>query len=148
MINRMFPKQLTNEYKGLKIAKWVFILITIVTLGRSLVHMFARDGGAQSIANIPLDRFSQNGAATAILIFSLWGLSQLLIGLVYTIVLWRYQALIPFMYLLIVIEYVMRIVLSMLKPIVVMGTAPGAVGNYIFVPIAIGMLVLSLRQKG
>jgi len=105
----MFPKQLTNDYKGSLIAKWVFILLTIVTIGRSLIHAFAPDGGAQSIATIPLDSFTQNGAATVILIFALWGLSQLLLGFIYIVVLWRYQTLVPFMYLLMIVEYIMRI---------------------------------------
>ncbi len=43
--------------------------------------MFAPDGGAQSIATIPLDSYTANGADTVILIFSYWGLSQLIIGI-------------------------------------------------------------------
>ena len=144
---KMFPKQLNNDYRGSLIAKWVFVLLTAVTLVRSLIHMFSPDGGAQSIATIPLDSFTSDGASAVILIFSLWGLSQFLIGIIYTVVLWRYQALIPFMYLLIIVEYTMRIVLGVLKPIVTVGTAPGAVGNFIIVPFAVIMLFLSLRDR-
>lgn len=147
MFKTMFPKQLTNDYKGSLIAKWVFILLTIVTIGRSLIHAFAPDGGAQSIATIPLDSFTQNGAAAVTLIFALWGLSQLLLGFIYIVVLWRYQTLIPFMYLLIIVEYIMRIFLSTLKPIEITGTAPGGIGNYIIVPLATIMLFLSLRSR-
>ena len=50
MIERIFPRQLNNDYKGHVLAKWVFVLITIVTIGRSLIHIFVPDGGAQSIA--------------------------------------------------------------------------------------------------
>jgi hypothetical protein len=144
---KMFPKQLNNDYRGSLIAKWVFVLLTAVTLVRSLIHMFSPDGGAQSIATIPLDSFTLDGASAVILIFSLWGLSQFLIGIIYTVVLWRYQALIPFMYLLIIVEYTMRIVLGVLKPIETVGTAPGAVGNFIIVPLAVIMLFLSLRDR-
>ena len=144
---KMFPKQLNNDYGGSLLAKWVFVLLTAVTLVRSLIHMFSPDGGAQSIATIPLDSFTSDGASAVILIFSLWGLSQFLIGIIYTVVLWRYQALIPFMYLLIIVEYTMRIVLGVLKPIETVGTAPGAVGNFIIVPFAVIMLFLSLRDR-
>lgn len=109
--------------------------------------MFSSDGGAQSIATIPLDSFTANSADAVILIFALWGLSQLLIGIVYGIVLWRYQALIPLMYLLMIFEYGMRIVLGEIKPIETTGTAPGAIGDYIIIPLAIIMLVLSLRNS-
>jgi len=109
--------------------------------------MFAPDGGAQSIATIPLDSFTSNGADAVILIFAYWGLSQLIIGMIYVVVLWRYKALIPLMYLLMVIEYGMRIILGTLKPMVTVGTAPGAIGNFIIIPLAIIMLILSLRTS-
>ena len=147
MIEKMFPIQLNNDYKGHVLAKWVFAMITLVTIVRSLIHIIAPDGGAQSIATIPLDSFTQGGADAVVLIFALWGLSQLLIGLVYVVVLWRYQAFIPFMYLLIVIEYGMRILLGQLKAIETVGTAPGGIGNLIFVPLGFVMLFLSLRQQ-
>jgi len=147
MLEKIFPKQLKNDYGGSTIAKWVFVLFTVVTIVRSLIHMFAPDGGAQSIATIPLDSLTSAGAATVVLTFSLWGLSQFLIGIIYIVVLWRYQALIPFMYLLILVEYFMRIVLGILKPIETTGTAPGAIGNFIIVPLAVIMLFLSLRER-
>jgi hypothetical protein len=147
MPDLLFPQKKTNAYRGNPIAKWVFVLLTLVTIARSLVHMFSSDGGAQSIATIPLDSFTANGADTVILMFALWGLSQLLIGIIYGIVLWRYQALIPLMYLLMVFEYGMRIFLGAIKPIETTGTAPGAIGNYIIIPLAIIMLVLSLRKS-
>jgi hypothetical protein len=147
MPDLLFPQKKTNAYRGNPIAKWVFVLLTLVTIARSLVHMFSSDGGAQSIATIPLDSFTANGADAVILMFALWGLSQLLIGIIYGIVLWRYQALIPLMYLLMVFEYGMRIFLGAIKPIETTGTAPGAIGNYVIVPLAIIMLVLSLRKS-
>ncbi len=137
MLDRLFPGQLNNTYRGHPLAKWAFVLMTVVTLVRSLIHMFASDGGAQHIATIPLDTFTVNGANAVILAFALWGLSQLLIGLIYVIVLWRYQALIP----------AMRIVLGAMKPIETVETAPGATGNFIIVPLALVMLFLSLSNK-
>ncbi|MCD6284573.1 MAG: hypothetical protein J7M39_01510 [Anaerolineae bacterium] len=63
MLKAMFPKQLTNDYRGRPIARWVSIILTIVTVARSLIHILAPDGGAQSIATIPLDTFTQSDEA-------------------------------------------------------------------------------------
>ena len=139
----MFPKTIDNTYEGRNIVLWLFALIIIVTIGRSLVHIFATDVGAHSIDTIPLDSHTQAGAVTVVLIFSLWGLSQLLMGIVYAFMLWQYRSLIPFMYLLLFIEYAGRTLLGLWKPIVLAGTAPGAVGNYLMVPLALGMTFLS-----
>lgn len=146
-MGKLFPQPTTNRYCGAPIAKWVLILLMVITLGRSFAHIFLPDGGAQSIATIPLDSFTANGEATVIHIFALWGLSQLLFGLLYIVVLWRYQALIPPMYLFIFVEYTGRLLLTFAKPIVTHGTAPGAIGNYILIPLAPLMLVLSLKEE-
>jgi hypothetical protein len=145
-VDKLFPQPVTNRYGGAPIARWVFILLAAITIGRSLAHIFLLDGGAGSIATIPLDSFTTNGEATVIHVFALWGLSQLLFGLLYIVVLWRYQSLIPLMYLFIFVEYVGRLLLAFAKPIVTDGTAPGAIGNYILIPLALLMLVLSLKE--
>tara|TARA_Y100000389_G_scaffold203520_1_gene252157 strand:+ start:1834 stop:2175 length:342 start_codon:yes stop_codon:yes gene_type:complete len=108
--------------------------------------MFLEDGGAQSIATIPLDNYSVEASGVVIHIFAEWGLTQLLFGVLYAIVLWRYKSLIPLMYLFILIEYTGRLLLTMYKPIILEGTAPGSVGNYIMIPLALIMLVLSLLK--
>ena len=147
MLLQLIPPNITNDYRGSLLAKRVFMLITVVTLVRSLIHILAPDGGAQTIATIPLDTFGTNAADAVVLAFSLWGLSQLIIGLVYVGVLFRYQSLIPLMYAQIVFEYAMRIVLGVMKPVETIGTAPGAIGNYVLIPLALIMLALSLRQR-
>ena len=143
----ILPKEINDDYKGRKIALYIFYLFTIVTVVRSLIHMFTPDGGAQSIATIPLDTYTNESASTVILIFSLWGLSQLLMGIFYVIVNWRYKSLIPLMYLFIFVEYVMRLLLGILKPIETTGTAPGSVINYILPPIAMILFLLSINSK-
>ena len=96
----LFPKEITNRYPGQKIALYVFIPLTLMLTFRSCMHLIAPDGGAQSIATIPLDTYSDGAAANVIAIFSQWGLSQLLLTLMFILVLIRYRSLIPLFYLL------------------------------------------------
>ena len=144
---KVLPKEINNNYEGQKIALYLFYFFTLMTVVRSLIHMFASDGGAQTIATIPLDTFTNEGASTVILIFSLWGLSQLIMGIFYVIVSWKYKSLIPLMYLFIFVEYLMRLILGVLKPIETSGTAPGAIINFIFPPLAIVLFLLSLNSE-
>lgn len=144
---RILPLKVDNEFKGHVISKYMFLFITLITLVRSLIHIFALDGGAQSIATIPLDSYSSASAATVIMMFALWGLSQLLMGIVYGVVYFKYQSLIPAMYILLIIEYSMRIFIGQIKPIITVSQAPGGIGNLILIPLCIFMLILSLRHK-
>ena len=148
MLQRLLPVKVTNRYQGHALAKWTLAALTLMTIARSLIHMFAADGGAQSIASIPIDTYSPQSANALVTIFAAWGLSQLIIGIVYTIVLWRYQALIPLMYLLFIFEYFMRLFGHLYSPgIETVNTAPGETGNYLLLPLGIVMLLLSLQSR-
>jgi hypothetical protein len=148
MLERLLPKTIDNRFRGHRVALWMFYPITLMTIVRSLIHVFRSDGGAQSIATIPLDSFTEAGVATIVAIFAQWGLSQLLMGGLYALVLARYRALIPLMYVLILIEYAGRVVVGAMKPIVTLGTPPGGPGSIVLVAIAITCVVLCLRGAG
>ncbi len=145
IINRILPQNINNSYLGYDLAKYVFYILTAITLWRSQHHLFSPDGGAQSIATIPLDTFTSNGAAAVIGVFGLWGLSQLIIGILYLLTSLKYRALIPLVYLLMCVEYCVRaFYFPVSKPIPTAGTAPGALSNLPLIVISLTMLVLSL----
>ena len=147
MFENLFPKTVTNEYRGASIARWVFVALTVLTIGRSLAHVFLPDGGAQSIATIPLDAFSPDASAVVIGMFAQWGLTQLMFGLLYVLVLWRYQSLIPLMWLFTVFEWTGRLLVGFVKPFETAGTAPGAIGN-LFIPLlALIMFAFALKER-
>ncbi|MCP4821556.1 MAG: hypothetical protein GY883_20420 [Shimia sp.] len=147
VLNRLFPAVFDNTFPGQRIALWVFYALTAVTLWRSWHHLTAPDGGAQSIATIPLDSYPAGAAATVIGIFALWGLSQLVIGLLYLMAAIRCRSLIPLFYLLMIAEYAVRMLIGGFKPVETAGTAPGAVGNLPLMVLASVMLVLCLIPR-
>jgi hypothetical protein len=121
-----------------------FVLIfvfTLVGIVRSLLHIFLPDGGAQLIATIPLDSFSEEAKAVVIGMFALWGLSQLLSSLVYIYILMKRKEWLPFAWLLLLIEYASRWLIGQFKPFETVQTAPGAIGNYVFMILSVVMLV-------
>ena len=147
MFERIFPKQVDNIYSGSNLALYFFFLITLITIGRSCVHIFSADGGAQSIATIPLDSFTQGGAETVVYIFAQWGIAQLMVGLIYLLVALRYRSLIPLMHGFIFLEWGSRMGLTFLKNIETAGTAPAAIGQLVLVILIPLMFYLSLRQS-
>ena len=147
IFNKIFPKQLNNNYNGSLFSKYIFILLTVITVIRSLVHMFFLDGGAQSIASIPLDTYSVPAMNVVVLIFSFWGSSQLLISFIYILAIFRYQNMIPILYILMFLEYLIRFVFGHLKPIILTDIAPGSIANEVMIPLTIFLLYLSLRER-
>jgi len=76
VLETLFPATVDNVFPGPKIAQWIFWLLTTVVILRSLVIVVKDDGGAQSIASVPLDSMTADGKAAVIAIFAQWGLSQ------------------------------------------------------------------------
>lgn len=91
----MFPKQADNSHNLSKVILVAFSLVTILTIGRSLAHMFLPDGGAHSIATIINFIGTPDPDAVIYHIFALWGLAQLAMGVMYLIVLIHYRNLVP-----------------------------------------------------
>jgi hypothetical protein len=117
MLDRIFPEQLDNHYRGYRVALWIFVAITVFQVGTSLGHIFNPDGGAQSVSNIPLDTYSAGAAQNVIAVFARMGLEQLMLGLVFVIVLARYRSMIPLMYVLVVAAYIGMFALAYFKPL-------------------------------
>ena len=146
MIVKIFPKDINNDYKGYRIAAYIFMIYSIISITRSCIHFFSPDGGAGSIAHIDLSQ----GGKNIIFAFGLWGSSQLILAFIQLLVSIKYKSLLPFMYILLFLEYCFRALLGIMKPLVFKagaGTPPGGYLDKIMIPLALIMLTLSLMTK-
>lgn len=109
-------------------------LYTVVLTARSLVHMFASDGGAESIATIDV---SVEGGENIVALFAQWGALQLLLAGIVWVVVSRQRSLVPLMALVLLLEPILRGVMGAMKPVETVGTAPGAAFNNVgIIPLA------------
>jgi hypothetical protein len=145
----LLPPKVDNTLRGIKFPFYVFAIYAIISTVRSCIHLLAPDGGAGSIAGMDL---SVGGAGGIIFAFALWGSSQLLFALIQLLVAFRYRSLVPLMYLMLILEVLLRELVGYMKPVTFTHTPPGAIGNQLILPLAVVMLVLSLwtatRQAG
>ncbi len=128
----------------MKLPFYVFTLITAISCVRSCIHLLAPDGGAGSIAGMDL---SVQGADGIVFAFALWGGSQLVYALIQLVVVLRYRALVPFMYVMLIVETSLRILTGHTKPVAFSHTPPGAIQNYLYLPLAAAMLGLSVWSQ-
>lgn len=137
----LFPPVLDNTLRGMKLPYYVFVLIALISFVRSCIHLLSPDGGAGTIAGMDL---TVAGAGGIIFAFGLWGSSQLLYALIQLLVVLRYRALVPLMYLMLILEVLLRQLVGHMKPVTFAHTPPGAIGNQVMLPLALLMLALSL----
>ena len=137
----LLPAKIDNVIRGTKIPFYLFALYTLVSTVRSCIHLLSPDGGAGTIAGMDL---SVAGADGIIFAFALWGSSQLLFALIQLFAVIRYRSLIPFMWLMLALEVLLRELVGAMKPVTFAHTPPGAIGNQIILPLAVLMVVWSL----
>lgn len=130
-----------TRYGGPSIARWMTTIFLVVITLRSLIHLFSPDGGAHSIATIDT---SVAGGDNIVAIFGQWGASQLLLVGALWVLLLRYRGLVPFILCVLLLEPFLRAISGHLKPIVTLGTAPGAALNWVVVPVVAATLYLAL----
>ncbi|PKO19202.1 MAG: hypothetical protein CVU39_01230 [Chloroflexi bacterium HGW-Chloroflexi-10] len=139
----LLPAKIDNTIHGMKLPYYVFAIYAVLSAVRSVIHLLAPDGGAGSIAGMDL---SVAGADGIIFAFALWGSSQLLFAIIQLLVVLRYRSLVPLMYLMLILEVLLRQLVGMMKPVTFAHTPPGAIGNQLVLPLAVLMLVLALWQ--
>src|SRR5271167_672559 len=139
----LLPASADNAVSGPKLPVYFFALIAIVSAVRSCIHILAPDGGAGSIAGLDL---TVAGAGGIVFAFALWGSAQLVYALVQLAVAFRYRSLVPFMYVLLIVEILLRMLVGRIKPVHFAHTPPGAIGNWVLLPVAVVMLAISLIQ--
>lgn len=139
-----FLPEAPAEYRGSRLAFAFLVLVAITSTARSLIHIFAPDGGAGSIAGLAVN---VAGGTNIVAMFAQWGASQLVLALFYWLAVVRYRFLVPFMLAIVIVEQALRIGVGLLKPIEVAAPPPGELGSYVILPLALVALVLSLRQR-
>lgn len=138
--NRLLPPEQHARHR-LNWRDWLLVVVACVSTIRSFIHLLAHDGGAMSIAGINLDLA---GGHNIIAIFAQWGASQLVLALMYWVVILRYRTLVLLMWMIILVEQLLRIIAGHLKPIATDAAPPGAYGTYILLAVSLLVLVFSL----
>jgi hypothetical protein len=99
MLSRIFPTQVDNNYRGNRLAIWFLVPIILLRGLIGFNSIFFARSVATSADGVPLDSFTPAAAGTVLALFALLGLFSLLLALLGLVVLVRYRAMIPFLYL-------------------------------------------------
>jgi len=106
MLSRIFPTQVDNNYRGHRLAIWFLVPIILLRGLIGFNSIFFARSVATSADGVPLDSFTPAAAGTVLALFALLGLFSLLLALLGLVVLVRYRAMIPFLYLFLLAQEV------------------------------------------
>lgn len=137
----LLPSPADNRIRGSIIPSLALILVAGVGTVRSLIHIFAPDGGAGSIAGMNL---AVTGAHEVIFVFALWGAEQLIYALIQWLVIVRYRSLVPIMWVFHLLETLGRVLVGHLKPVTFAHIPPGQIGDDVYLVLSTCMVGLAL----
>ena len=145
-MKKLIPEIIENKIPSNKFVYYFCWLLIGFNLFRSLEHIFAEDGGAESIAGIPLSSYSEEAANNIVSIFAQWGFSQLVLACMLLLVVLKMRELIPLMLLIIALENILRGAVGLYKPLILGDAPPGAVSPIIGL-VTLVVLFISIREN-
>lgn len=150
MLNRLFPSQLDNNYRGHRLAIWILGLVLAGRLAVGINGTFNTRFVAMSADGIPLDSYGAAAADTVVALFALVAFLNLPLGLQGIAVLIRWRAMIPFMYLLLLLQSIAGKIVLYMHPIARSGVSTvqlGSVFLYGLLALTVIGFVLSLLNR-
>jgi hypothetical protein len=142
-IKKVFPKN-PSKFEGFRIIRLIALLFMFVMVVRSCIHLFAPDGGAQSIAGIDT---SVEGGDNIIAIFHQWGAIQLILAVLLLVLFFRYPGLTPLILLTLTLDPILRFVAGQQMSLTTTGTPPGEALNGVAFYLLLVLFLGSLWKK-
>jgi hypothetical protein len=142
-IKKIFPNN-PSKFEGFRIIRLIALLFMFVMVVRSCIHLFAPDGGAQSIAGIDT---SVEGGNNIIAIFHQWGAIQLILAILLLLLFFRYPGLTPLILLTLTLDPVLRFVAGQQMNVTATGTPPGEALNGVTFYLLLALFLGSLWNK-
>jgi hypothetical protein len=142
-VKKVLPKDVST-FQGLRLIRFITALYMFVMVVRSCIHLFAADGGAQSIAGIDT---SVEGGNNIIAIFHQWGAIQLILAVLLLVLFFRYPGLTPLILLTLALDPVMRFIAGQMMSLTTTGTPPGEALNGVAFCLLFILFISSLVNK-
>ena len=142
-IKKLLPNNPT-KFEGFRAVRIVTAIYLLVMVVRSCIHLFAADGGAQSIAGIDT---SVEGGNNIIAIFHQWGAIQLILAVLLLVLFFRYPGFTPLILLTLALDPVMRFIAGQMMSVTSTGTPPGEALNAAAFYLLALLFIASLIKK-
>jgi hypothetical protein len=147
LISRIAPEQIDNQYRGQKIALWLFGFIVFFKASQMVFTIGDGYSTIRDADGIPLDSYPVAAAHTIVAVSALSAFTYLLVCFACTVVLVRYRRAVPLMFALLLLQYVGRLVILHFLPIARVGSPPGVIVNLSLFGIMLLGFALSLWPR-
>jgi hypothetical protein len=141
MLRRLVPLRLDNEsYRGRVAALWLLAIFLVIRAIMGVNGAINSGSVATGADGFRLDGLSEGGAETILFLFRSLSLAYLPLVAIGAVALWRWRAMVPFLYLVLLVDQIVRRLVTLADPIP--RSEAGAVGMWI------NLIILALLLVG
>lgn len=144
---QFLPRAIDNDYRGYRMALWLFGLIVFVKVMMSVNIIRDPYLVATSADGIPVGTFGPAAAQSFLASFSLWAVQQFAMCVLCVIALVRYRAMVPLLFAVLIFEHLTRKAVLLVHPFVRVGDSPAFIVNLSLLSVMAIGLVLSLMTR-
>lgn len=146
-MNKLLPASIDGQYRGYKTALWLLGALVLLKGAMGLNSILNGHEVATTADGIPLDTFTRDGAAAVLSFLALWGWCLFLFSLLGVLALVRYRAMVPLVFVLLLVEQLGRKLILTHLPIAHAGPSPAFSINLALLGLMVGGLILSLLSR-
>jgi hypothetical protein len=143
----LLPRTIDNRYRGQKAALWILGVLALARVAMGFNVIFNGRTVAMQADGIPLDAYPTAAAQTILAMFAVWALDQLVLALASLLVLVRYRSFVPFTFLVLASEQLLRRVVLHFIPPVRSGEPPAFAINLVLLIVTLAGFGLSLWNR-
>jgi hypothetical protein len=147
MFESLLPRSADNRYVGRQPALWIFGLLTLMKL---VIGINSITNGWSVLTNadgIPLASYPAGAAQTIVSVWALLGLARIVLCVIYLVVLVRYRSLVPFFYILFLLQNFAGDLVLRYLPLARVGAPPASLINNLFLALTLLGLLLALWRR-
>lgn len=150
MLGRLFPRQADNRFEGYRVALWLMGLLIALKLVVGFNSIFNTAQVAAGADGIPLGSYGPAAAREVLTLFALVALGQLALAAIALLALIRWRSLVPFIYLVSLVEMLARRLIVQTQAVAHPGASPVAwfVTWGVLALLALGLLLSLLPARG
>ncbi len=147
MLGQLLPRQADNSFQGFKLGLWLFGVVLLLLAAMSMNSIFNGHYVAINADGLPLDSYTPAGIRAVVSFYATWGLTQLVVVAFGMIVLFRYRALVPLIFLLLLLEQLLLRVIRFYRPLAGPNGAPASWLIIVLLSLMAAGLILSLWPR-
>jgi hypothetical protein len=155
VLKRLLPKQIDNDYRGRVLAIWLLVPLAVMKFlqGANIAGLLGTGNTRrvlEAVDKVPIGGFPAEAASHLVFLFAAWGVGVFVFGILAIIVLLRYRAMIPLMFLLLFMEQAGRKVLSTIhldRPFMSIAADPANLINWGFLVVLASGFLLSVSGR-